>query len=180
MGRSWEILFDWKVEIWFQIEKDKDGYPWSKEWEQLLAWPVLEREDYFSIESIPFFVNSISRGDIVRAKVTSNSEVQEGEFFEFDSVVARGGHNSYRILLRGKRPKTEVTKKELLNKGLALEIEHGNFFAIDVPPSVNQKEINDYLVSGSRSDRWGLQDGHLSTVSPSRMQSENSVRGRRA
>jgi len=36
------------------IEKDDDGYPQSKSWEQLLAWPVLEMDDYFSIESIPF------------------------------------------------------------------------------------------------------------------------------
>ena len=161
MQRNWEVLFDWSVEIWFRIVKDEEGYPRSRDWEQLLAWPVLERDDYFSIESIPFFVKGISRGDIVRAKVALNTEVQEKEFFEFDSVVERGGHNTYRILLRGKRPKTDAIKKELLKKGLALEIEHGDFIAIDVPPSVNQKEIDDYLVSGARSDRWGLQDGHL-------------------
>jgi hypothetical protein len=83
MRRNWKIVFDWSVEIWFRIEKDKDGYPRSKSWEQLLGWPVRERDDYFSIESIPFFVKGISRGDIVLAKVTHNSEVQEGEFFEF-------------------------------------------------------------------------------------------------
>jgi hypothetical protein len=109
-------------------------------------------------------LKDISRGDIVRAKGSHNSEVQDGEFFEFDGVVERGKHNTYRILLRGKRPKTEAVKKELLEKGLALEIEHGNFFAIDVPPSVNQEEIDDYLVSGSRSGRWGLQDGYLAKV----------------
>ena len=54
--QCWTVIFDWSVEIWFRIEKDKDGYPRSKSWEQLLAWPVLERDDCFSIESIPFFV----------------------------------------------------------------------------------------------------------------------------
>jgi uncharacterized protein DUF4265 len=165
MERNWEIVFDWSVEVWFQIEKDKDGYPRSKSWEQLLAFPVLENNEYFSIESIPFFVKGVSRGDIVRAKVAQNSEVQEGEFFEFERVVERGGHNTYRILLRDKRPNDpEFTEKELLEKGLAIEVNDGDFLAIDVPPSVNQKEIDDYLISESRSGRWGLQDGFLSSV----------------
>jgi len=164
MDRKWELVFDWSVEIWFRIEKDGDGYPQSKSWEQLLAWPVLERDDYFSIESIPFFVKGISRGDIVRAKVTRNSEVQEAEFFEFENVVDRGGHNTYRLLLRNKRPNDpDSTEKELLEKGLAVEINDGDFLAIDVPPTANQKEIDDYLIAESESGRWGLQDGFVTS-----------------
>lgn len=164
MGRNWEVISDWTVEVWFRIEKDKDGYPRSKNWEQLLAWPVLEKDDYFSIESIPFFVKGISRGDIVRAKVVHNSDVKDGEFYEFDGVVDRGGHNTYRLLLRQKRPNDpDSTENELLQKGLAVEVSDGDFFAIDVPPSVNQKEIDDYLIAESKSDRWGLQDAYLSS-----------------
>jgi hypothetical protein len=55
VGQRWNVLSDWSVEIWFRIEKDKHGYPQSKNWEKLLAWPILERDDYFSIENIPFF-----------------------------------------------------------------------------------------------------------------------------
>lgn len=162
MAGKWETILDWTVEIWFRIEKDKDGYPRTKNWEQLLAWPILERADYFRIESIPFFVKGISRGDIVRAKGSQNSEIQEGEFFEFESLVERGGHNTYRLLLREKRPNDpEFTEKELLEKGLAVEINDGDFVAIDVPPSANQKEIDDYLVKESESGRWGLQDGFV-------------------
>ena len=162
MSEKWKITFDWSVEIWFPIEKDKDGYPRSKNWEQLLAWPVLERDDYFSIESIPFFVKGISRGDIVRARVTRNSEVQEAEFFEFDKVVDRGGHNTYRLLLREKRADDpEFTENELLQKGLAVETDDDDFFAVDVPQSVDQKAIDDYLISESNSGRWGLQDGYV-------------------
>lgn len=164
MKTHWEVVHEWSVEIWFRIQKDEDGYPESKSWEQLLAWPVAERDDYFSLESIPFFVKGIARGDIVRAKLAQNSEVQEGEFFEFDYLVQRGGHNTYRLLLRRKRPDDpDFTEDELLKKGLALEIEYRDFFAIDVPPSVNQQEIDEFLISELRSGRWELQDGHLCT-----------------
>src|ERR1700745_4067169 len=104
MTMTWHPIYDWKVEIWFRIEKDEDGYPRSKDWEQLLAWPVLESDRCFSIESIPFFVKGVARGDIVKVKVSENAEVQEGEFFEYESIVERGGHNTYRLLLREKRP----------------------------------------------------------------------------
>ena len=165
MALAWHVLSDWSVEIWFRIEKDSQGYPQSKNWERLLAWPVLERDDYFSIESVPFFLKNISRGDIVRAVVAKDGEVQEGEFFEFESVVDRGGHNTYRLLLHNKRPDDpKFTENELLKKGLTVEIEDGDFFAVDVPPSVNQNEIDDYLISESKSGRWGLQDGYLHSV----------------
>lgn len=166
MAQTWNVIYDWSVEIWFRIEKDEDGYPRSKDWEQLLAWPVLESDRCFSIESIPFFVKGISRRDIVRAKVSENSEVQEGEFFEFESIVERGGHNTYRILLRNYvSSDPELIKKELLAKGLAFEVEDDDFFAIDVPPTVNQKDIDDYLIRGAESGRWGLEDGSVQNLS---------------
>jgi hypothetical protein len=167
MAGSWHTIYDWSVEIWFRIEKDDDGYPRSKSWEQLLAWPVLESDRCFSIESIPFFVKGISRGDIVKAQVSENSDAQQGEFFEFESIVERGGHNTYRLLLREKLPNDpEVTKKELLAKGLAVEIEDDDFFAVDVPTTVDQKEIDDFLIGEAESGRWGLEDGFVLSTRP--------------
>jgi hypothetical protein len=162
MGENWKVVFDWTVEIWFRIEKDGEGYPRSKNWEQLLAFPVLERNDYFCIESIPFFIKGISRGDIVHAKVSQNEAVQESEFFEFSSLIEHGGHNTYRLLLREVRPNDpQLTERELLDKGLLLEVEDGDFFAVDVPPTLNQQEIDEYLIAENRSGRWGLQDGNV-------------------
>lgn len=165
MSGIWQTIYDWSVEIWFQIEKDEDGYPHSKNWEQLLAWPVLENDRFFRIESIPFFVKGISRGDVVKAKVSENSEVQEEEFFQFDSIVERGGHNTYRLLLRDTDSNDpQLIKKELLAKGVALEIEGDDFFAIDVPPTVDQKHIDEYLIKEAESGKWGLEDGYVGTI----------------
>ena len=165
MKRDWQIVTDYSVEIWFKIEKDQDGYPASKEWENLLAYPVLERDDYFQIESIPFYLKDVSRADIVSAKVTRNRDINEKEVFEFDRIVDRGGHNTYRLLLKKKHPDDpEFTERELLNKGLAVETEYGDFFAVDVPASLDQQAIDDYLVAESKSGRWALQDGYIDSI----------------
>lgn len=165
MGIKWELAGDYSVEIWFHITKSKSGYPKSKTWEQLLARPLLQRDDYFQIESIPFFLKNVSRGDIVRAKVTKNKEIQDGEIFQFDRVVDRGGHNTYRLLLRKKNLNDPVqTTNELLKKGLAVEEQYGDFFAVDVPPEVDQQMVDDYLLRECKTGRWEMQDGYLNTI----------------
>lgn len=165
MRQQWSLGGEYSVEVWFPIEKDQDGYPESKRWEQLLARPLLERDDYFQIESIPFFLKNVSCGDVVRAKTVTNTEIQEGEVFEFDAVLDRGGHNTYRLLLKRKHPDDpQFTENELMNKGLAVEEQHGDFLAVDVPPSVDQQAIDAYLVAESESGRWELQDGYLHSI----------------
>jgi len=163
--QEWELGGDYLVEVWFRIEKDEHGYPASKEWEQLLARPLSNRDDYFQIESTPFFLKNVSRGDIVRAKTVTNPEIQNDDVFEFDAVLDRGGHNTYRLLLRKKRPDDpQFTENELLKKGLAVEEQYGDFFAVDVSPSVDQQAIDSYLVAESDSGRWELQDGYLHSI----------------
>ena len=162
MNQKWELAGDYCVEIWFPIAKDKQGYPESKTWEQLLARPVLERDDYFQLASIPFYLKNVSCGDIIRANIVENKEIQDGKLFEFDSVIDRGGHNTYRLLLRRKHPKdSEFTTNELLKKGLTVEEQYGDFFAVDVPPTADQQAIDDYLRAERRAGRWEMQDGYL-------------------
>ena len=150
------------VEIWFPIEKDEDGYPELKDWEQLLARPT-DTVDRFEIESVPFYLKNVSRGDIVTAKVV---DAADGQIFQFDCVLEHRGHNTYRLLLRKKREDDpDFTIKELTSRGLAVEEQHGNFLAVDVPPSLNQSEADNYLVTESNSGRWEMQDGYLHSIS---------------
>lgn len=165
IDQKWELAGNYSVEIWFPIAKDDSGYPKSKNWEQLLARPVLERDDYFQLESIPFYLKNVSRGDIVRADVTQNKEIHDGEIFQFQDVIDRGGHSTYRLLLRKQHPNDpKVTTEELLKKGLAVEEQYGDFIAIDVPPTVDRPAIDDYLRGERRTGRWEMQDGYLDPV----------------
>jgi hypothetical protein len=165
MSEKWHLAGNWKVEIWFAVQKDSDGYPRHKNWEQLLGRPMAEDDSVFQIESIPFFLKNVSRGDIVRARGVENLEIQEGEIFEFESVLERGGHNTYRLLIRQTDPNDpDHTINELLGKGLAVEDQDGRFLAVDVPPSVDQAAIDRYLVEESEKGRWEMQDGYLHTI----------------
>jgi hypothetical protein len=149
------------VEVWFPIEKDEDGYPESKNWEQLLARPT-EKIEQFMLESIPFYLKNVSRGDVVSAKTVKG---ESGDFFQFDEVVTPNGHNTYRLLLRKKHPDDpSFTVNELVKRGLAVEEQQGDFLAVDAPPSVNQQLIDQYLVGESEAGRWEMQDGCLRTI----------------
>jgi len=149
------------VEIWFEIEKDADGYPKSTTWEALLARPTANI-DRFVLESVPFYLRNVSRGDLVRAKMVPE---EGGHLFEFDGVIERGGHNTYRLLLpKRQSKKADSTVKELQSRGLTVEEEHGILLAVDVPPSVDQQAIDEYLVAECHAGRWDMQDGYLQTI----------------
>lgn len=164
ISKKWQIAGDYSVEVWFPIEKDKDGYPKSKNWEQLLARPLIESEDYFEIESVPFFLKNVSRGDVVQARVVRNPEVSDQEVFRFERIVDRGGHNTYRLLLRKKlNGDPQETVAELVRRGLAVE-EDGDLLAVDVPPSLDQKAVDEYLVAETQAGRWEMQDGCLQSI----------------
>jgi len=142
------------VEIWFEIEKDADGYPESKSWEGLLAKPEGQN---FRLISVPFYLKNVSRGDLVAAS--------SGQCFAFVRVLDRGGHNTYRLLLKHILPDDPAgTINELVAMGLAVEESNGILLAVDVPPSVNQSEIDSYLMAQEQLNRWEMQDGFLSSI----------------
>ena len=142
------------VEVWFKIEKDADGYPETKSWEGMLAHP---EGSQFRLISVPFYLKNVSRGDLVAAS--------NGEFLEFSEVVSRGGHNTYRLLIKKLQTgDPSSTISELVKRGLAVEEEHGLFLAVDVPPSVDQIAVDAYLVEETKAGRWEMQDGFLSNI----------------
>jgi hypothetical protein len=143
------------VEVWFWIEKDADGYPDSRSWEGMLSRSTCRG---FVLESVPFYLKNVSRGDVV--------EADAGEFLKFSRVLERGGHNTYRLLMDD-APEHEVerARTELESRGLAVEKhESGILLAVDVPPSAPQQDIDAYLVANKASGRWQIQDGYLSSI----------------
>jgi hypothetical protein len=162
---DWHTYGDYFVEIWFTVSPDDEGYPSEIRWEQLLARPLVEEDDCFQIESIPFYLKNVSRGDIVKATISGNSHggaSTEEDRFEFDEIVCRGGHNTYRLLIRHKhKDDPQFTESELTGMGLAVETQFNDFIAVDVPDTVDQGAIEDFLVAEKESGRWGMQDGFL-------------------
>jgi hypothetical protein len=142
-------------EIWFPIEKDADGYPKSKSWEGLLS---RASQTGFVIESVPFYLKNVARGDVVA--------VEKTDLLRFSHVVERGGHNTYRLLM-DEAPADEIERaqRELQERGLKVERnETGILLAVDVPPSEAQAEVDRYLIQNKEAGRWQLQDGHMNKI----------------
>jgi hypothetical protein len=112
----------------------------------------------FEVLSVPFYLKNVSRGDLVGAS--------RGEFLRFNLVRDRGGHNTYRLLIENSGvDAVKVALVELKSKGLVVELnETGILIAVDVPPSVDQQEIHNYLLSEKEAGRWQVQDGYLSNI----------------
>jgi Domain of unknown function (DUF4265) len=110
------------------------------------------------LESVPFYLKNVSRGDTVAAV--------EDDFLRFSQVIARGCHNTYRLLMADV-PDSEIrcAIADLEKLGLAVErSEIKILLAVDVPPSISQQEIYDYLVEHQELGRWQVQDGFLSSI----------------
>ena len=160
---QWTDGGDYFVEVWFPVEADHDGYPENVCWEQLLGRPIAEDVNVFRLDSVPYFLRDVSLGDIVRAGVGADCEISDA--YVFETVVERGGHNTYRLLLKDFRDgDPDAAVDELVKRGLAVEIQHGDFIAVDVPPTVDQEAIDGYLVGEGQAGRWALQRGCIQTV----------------
>lgn len=142
-------------EVWFFIEKDEDGYPESRTWEGMWTRRI---NGNFEILSVPFYLKTVSRGDTVSAS--------QDAFLKFTGVRDRGGHNTYRLLMEScSEDEVKAALVELRSKGLVVELnEAGILIAVDVPPSLDQQEIDAYLLSEKEAGRWQVQDGYLHTV----------------
>jgi len=77
MERSWEILFDWKVEISSELKRTTTAIPNQRAGNNSLRGRCSKWIDYFSIESIPFFLNGIF-AETSFVQKESQHEVQEG------------------------------------------------------------------------------------------------------
>jgi hypothetical protein len=45
-----------------------------------------------------------------------------------------------------------------------IEEQGGDFLAVDVPPTVDQLEVDQYLLRESELGRWEMQDGYLHSI----------------
>jgi Domain of unknown function (DUF4265) len=144
-----------RVEVWFPIEKDAEGFPKSRDWEGLWSTPV---NDGFVVENVPFYLKNVSKGDLIAAEAR--------DFLQFTEVLAHKGHNTYRLLmLEASENKVDEVISELEALGLTTELnETGTLLAVDVPPSVNQQQVDVYLLAGKEAGRWSMQDGYLNNI----------------
>lgn len=155
MGSSGERLV---VEVRFEIEKDVDGYPKSRDAEALLCEPLDPECSRCVVVSVPFYLRNIAYGDTISAEENRTGGLN------FKEVLARGGYSIYRILIHNLSKKDELMAKLL---GLdALVEQDGNLIAVAVPPTAKLDVIVDYILTGKKAGWWGAQDGYIAEERP--------------
>ncbi|HYO79409.1 MAG TPA: DUF4265 domain-containing protein [Thermoanaerobaculia bacterium] len=137
------------VKILFRLEKDEDGYP-PEDVESLWAIPVV---DGFQLDNIPFFVRGVAYGDVVSANRADDGAL------EFEGVVRRGGHSTYRLLLE-EDEELQATVAELERLGLGVESDVGSLLAVDVPHDVDETIIRDHFFEGFDAERWEVEEAY--------------------
>jgi hypothetical protein len=139
------------VEIWFKLVKASDGYPESQDWEELWAQPIGHN---YRLESAPFFEKRVSKGDLVSASL-------QGEgFLQFEHVIERGRHSTFRALIDLRQISVEFVIKELDSLGAECEVTLNSLVSIDVPEAALSK-VEEFLVRGKDKGKWGLEDGFI-------------------
>lgn len=143
---------DLTVEVRFEIEKDADGYPKSRDAEALLCKPLNPECSTCVVQSVPFYLRDVAYGDTIRA-----IENVAG-ILEFSEIVNRGGYSVYRIFLHDLAQKEQAVNTLVKLGGL---VEHdGKLIAIAAPASADSAVLN-YILAGKREGLWGAQDGYL-------------------
>lgn len=141
------------AEVWFSIEKDKDGYPKSRDSEGLRCELLNDESKTAEILSVPFYLKEVAYGDTIRIKKNPAG------YREFDGILRRSGSSVYRLLLHDLSRLNEVQEK-LLDFRVILERDDA-LIAIAAPPDVDLDALVEYIIEGKQSGIWGSQDGYV-------------------
>lgn len=138
------------VKVLFLLEPESwHGYATETLWAEHLG------ESQFRLRNTPFHAYGVSAEDVVLARPARDG-------LTFDRVVSRGGHSTYRIIIKEDTPSLQVEQywNPLQSMGCTYEGGKHGLRAIDVPPSADINRIYELLQRGEDDDIWGFEEGH--------------------
>jgi uncharacterized protein DUF4265 len=141
------------VKIVFQLDpNEQQGYETEKMWAERTG------PNEFRILNSPFFVFGVSAEDVVRA-----AELEEG-VYEFQRVVEKGGHSTYRIFLQAE---TTIDDEAFLVRwariqalGATYENGNGRFVSVNVRPNSDVRKICGLLEQGESDGVWAFEEAN--------------------
>jgi hypothetical protein len=139
------------VKVRFELERSaRHSYASETVW----AEPVAGGR--YRLRNSPFYAYGVSAEDVVFAKPVGKA------LFSFQSVSMRGGHSTYRALL--KEGLDDDTFREfwrpLEKLGCTYEGANGELLAVDVPPHADIHAVFELLKKGESSGVWSFEEGH--------------------
>jgi hypothetical protein len=123
--------------------------------ENLWAQPL--ESGGFRIDNIPFYVYGVSNKDVVSAELIDGS-------LQFQSVLSRGGHSTYRVLVRDPAGFESAPWRDrwarLAELGCSYEVAKQRYIAIDVPKLSSADVVYAVLEKGAADGIWSIDEGH--------------------
>lgn len=120
-------------------------------------WAESLERGHFRLESIPFYFYGVSRGDTVDANRANGHLL-------FQNVVARGGHSTYRVLIKDpagtESSGFEAFWKRLSAIGCSYEPARHCWVAIDVPPKTDIYDVYELMEAGKSEGVWTFEEAH--------------------
>jgi uncharacterized protein DUF4265 len=110
------------------------------------------------VDNIPFYSENLSLGDKICIFRRDDGMIL------LDSIVERGGHSTYRILVKNKN--IEAAHLLDLLKAMRCDWEktkfnEGDLYALDIPPEVDIDEVYEILEKGLKNGSWLFEEGYV-------------------
>lgn len=146
------------VKILFELDEDWHGSSTETLWAEKTG------EDQYRLDNTPFYAKGVSFGDTVTAK-------EKQGFLKYESVMKRGGHSTYRIIIdHAKVSPNKFQKYWKRFSELACTYEGGpefqsedkklKLYALDVHPEANLDQVYAKLQAGEDEGIWEFEEGH--------------------
>lgn len=115
-------------------------------------WAEIISKDTFQVKNIPFYIKGISYDDIIKAN-------NKDELYEYNSIVKKSGHSTYRIIQLAN--KEIFTKKLKILEKIGCTYEQGMkaLYAIDVPIDTDVNRVYQILEEGEKEMIWDFEEG---------------------
>lgn len=110
-------------------------------------------DDLFEICCIPFFVNDVSLGDLVR------TQSRDGRTFVLDQVVRPSGHWTFRLWLGESHEDPLTVEAEFVAIGALTEWSSRHLLALDAGTDQQAQAVANKLTQGEKEARWLYETG---------------------
>lgn len=118
---------------------------------------IANEDGNYWLDNSPFYAFGVSYRDIISATKKNNDLV-------FSSVVARGGHSTYRVKLKhGQKHEFFLANwQELALLGCTYEGSsvNGQLYSIDVSPGTDVRKVYRVLEAGEMNQFWEFEEAH--------------------
>jgi hypothetical protein len=150
-----------KVKVLFELDpEDWHGHGAETLWAELAS---SSDGGCFRPLNSPFFARGVSYEDVVEATFIEGSHL----VFQFKDVAERSGHSTFMMLSERDEPRFESYWSFLQKAGctyedtdIGLSIGRRRLRSVDVTPSADLQEVQDFLARGEHAKVWMFQEGY--------------------